>query len=294
MRVTSHASPSREIFSFSARTRGCFDAATARRRASRRAAQRAVARHSAARDATPRMAPAAWTRVAIVALAVTLSTRAAVGLEIRVRRGETECVTERVREADVAITGSWFVTKGSNTAAPSERGPPGYGTYDDYYYWDAHEDAFDARATLERAKDGSEEEIYNALKRSEHRFDYVARDAGTLRTCFTNSGSRDASVSYSASLGHRWDHEKAKAQHIDPTYERLNNVESSVGTLMEEVKYHERRAKRHLRTAKSTDARVVRWALCEAAVMILASYYQFYCVKKLFQTRDRRGGFARV
>jgi hypothetical protein len=236
----------------------------------------------------------AASRVALTALAVTLCARCAAGLEIRVRHGATECVTERVKEADTTITGSWFVTKGSHTAAPSERGPPGYGMYDDYYYWDAHEDAFDARATLERLSDGAGEEIYNALKKSEHRFEYVARDAGTLRTCFTNSGSRDASVSYSASLGHRWDHEKAKAQHIDPTYERLNNVESSVGTLMEEVRYHERRAKRHLRTAKSTEARVVRWALCEAAVIILASYYQFYSVKKLFQTRDRRGGFARV
>ena len=49
-------------------------------------------------------------------------------LEIRVRAGETECVTERVREARTMVSGSWFVTRASNANAPSERGP-GYGDH---------------------------------------------------------------------------------------------------------------------------------------------------------------------
>lgn len=86
------------------------------------------------------------------------------------------------------IMGLWFVMKGSNMVVLSECGLLGYGMYDDYYYWDAYEDAFDARATLERVKDGLEEEIYNVLKRSEYRFDYVVCDVGMLWMCFMNLG----------------------------------------------------------------------------------------------------------
>lgn len=216
-------------------------------------------------------------------------------LEIRVRAGETECVTERVREARTMVSGSWFVTRASNANAPSERGP-GYGDhYDDYHYWERHSDAFDARGSLE-SSDSSEagEEIYNALGKTEHRFEFEARNVGELRMCFTNSGGRDASVSYSASLGRQWDHNKAKEQHVDSAYAELNNVETRVGSLLEEVRYHEQRAKRHQRTNVVVSKRVVRWSIIEALAIVCASYYQFYYVKKLFEKRDRRGGFTRV
>lgn len=233
--------------------------------------------------------------VAVVVAGVV--TRGVDALEIRVRAGETECVTERVREASTAVSGSWFITRAGNTAAPSERGtPPGYGDYyDDYHYWERHSDAFDARGSLESGDAGNApEEIYNALGKTEHRFEFEARHAGELRMCFTNSGNRDASVSYSASLGRVWDHNKAKEQHIDPVYEELNNVETRVGSLLEEVRYHEQRAKRHQRTSVAVNTRVVRWSIIEAVAIVCASYYQFYYVKKLFEKRDRRGGFTRV
>ncbi|OUS48086.1 emp24/gp25L/p24 family/GOLD-domain-containing protein [Ostreococcus tauri] len=133
------------------------------------------------------------------------------------------------------------------------------------------------------------EEVYNALGKSEHRFEYGLRKAGTLRTCFKNSGTRDAGVRYSASIGHRWDHEKATVKHIDPTYERLNNVEAEVSKLMQEVRYHKTRATRAMHTVKSVNARVLRWSLIEAVVMVCASIYQFYHVQTLFMNRDRRG-----
>ena len=211
------------------------------------------------------------------------------------RAGETECVTERVREARTMVSGSWFVTRASNANAPSERGP-GYGDhYDDYHYWERHSDAFDARGSLE-SSDSSEaaEEIYNALGKTEHRFEFEARNVGELRMCFTNSGGRDASVSYSASLGRQWDHNKANEQHVDSAYAELNNVETRVGSLLEEVRYHEQRAKRHQRTNVVVSKRVVRWSIIEAVAIVCASYYQFYYVIKLFEKRDRRGGFTRV
>ena len=193
------------------------------------------------------------------------------------------------------VSGSWFVTRASNANAPTERGP-GYGEYDDdYHYWERHSDAFDARGSLE-SSDSSEaaEEIYNALGKTEHRFEFEARNIGELRMCFTNSGGRDASVSYSASLGRQWDHNKAKEQHVDSAYAELNNVETRVGSLLEEVRYHEQRAKRHQRTNVVVSKRVVRWSIIEALAIVCASYYQFYYVKKLFEKRDRRGGFTRV
>lgn len=220
------------------------------------------------------------------------------GLKIRVAKGETECVREILRESGTKVSGSWFSSKAS---AENDGGGrhgaayPGYGTYEDYHYWDAEEGKIDARAVVGGGEDGTEgeTEVYNALRKSEDRFEYVTRSAGTLRTCFENKGKYDSVISYSAHLGHEWDHEKATAQHVDPTYERLNNVESRVGNLMEEVRYHERRAKRHMHTARTVNGRVLRWALLEAVIMVGASYYQFYYVKQLFDKRDRRG-FTRV
>jgi len=227
----------------------------------------------------------AWT-VWRCAIAFALVERAR-ALEIRVARGETECVTERVGAAGSDVVGSWFVTR-----AGAPRTHPSYGEsafHDDYGYWDAGGDAFDARATLESGD--AVEEVYNALRKTEHRFEYGARNAGTLRTCFTNSGARDASVKYSATIGHRWDHEKATQEHIDPSYEQLNNVEAEVGKLLEEVRYHETRARRAMRTAETVNTRVLRWALLEAVIMVCASLYQFHHVKGLFKARDRQGGF---
>ena len=218
------------------------------------------------------------------------------GLKIRVAKGETECVREILREAGTKVTGSWFSSKASAENGGGSRGSyPGYGSYEDYHYWDAEEGKIEARATAGGGEDGTEgeTEVYNALRKSEDRFEYVTRSAGTLRTCFENKGKYDSVISYSAHLGHEWDHEKATAQHVDPTYERLNNVESRVGNLMEEVRYHERRAKRHMHTARTVNGRVLRWALLEAVIMVGASYYQFYYVKQLFDKRDRRG-FTRV
>jgi len=259
----------------------------------------AVGRTIGARRATMRTTtrPRRGGFVTVLVAVLVVATRGVDALEIRVRAGETECVTERVREASTAVSGSWFITRAGNTAAPSERGtPPGYGDYyDEYHYWERHSDAFDARGSLESGDAGNApEEIYNALGKTEHRFEFEARNAGELRMCFTNSGNRDASVSYSASLGRVWDHNKAKEQHIDPVYEELNNVETRVGSLLEEVRYHEQRAKRHQRTSVAVNTRVVRWSIIEAVAIVCASYYQFYYVKKLFEKRDRRGGFTRV
>lgn len=218
------------------------------------------------------------------------------GLKIRVAKGETECVREILREAGTKVSGSWFSSKASAGNGGGRHGSyPGYGSYEDYHYWDAEEGNIEARAVVGGGEDGTEgeAEVYNALHKSEDRFEYVTRSAGTLRTCFENKGKYDSVISYSAHLGHEWDHEKATAQHVDPTYERLNNVESRVGNLMEEVRYHERRAKRHMHTARTVNGRVLRWALLEAVIMVGASYYQFYYVKQLFDKRDRRG-FTRV
>lgn len=225
-------------------------------------------------------------------LLVVATTTPVDGLKIRVAKGETECVREILREAGTKVTGSWFSSKAS---AENGGAYPGYGSYEDYHYWDAEEGKIEARATVGGGEDGTEgeTEAYNALQKSEDRFEYVTRSAGTLRTCFENKGKYDSVISYSAHLGHEWDHEKATAQHVDPTYERLNNVESRVGNLMEEVRYHERRAKRHMHTARTVNGRVLRWALLEAVIMVGASYYQFYYVKQLFDKRDRRG-FTRV
>ena len=73
-------------------------------------------------------------------------------------------------------------------------------------------------------------------------------------------------------------------------YAELNNVETRVGSLLEEVRYHEQRAKRHQRTNVVVSKRVVRWSIIEALAIVCASYYQFYYVKKLFEKRDRRAG----
>ena len=62
---------------------------------------------------------------------------------------------------------------------------------------------------------------------------------------------------------------------------------------MEEVRYHEQRAKRHQRTNVVVSKRVVRWSIIEALAIVCASYYQFYYVKKLFKSGSR-GGFTRV
>lgn len=230
---------------------------------------------------------------------VVVATTPVNGLKIRVAKGETECVREILREAGTKVSGSWFSSKASaeNGGGGRHGGAayPGYGSYEDYHYWDAEEGKIEARAMVGGGEDGTEgeTEVYNALRKSEDRFEYVTRSAGTLRTCFENKGKYDSVISYSAHLGHEWDHEKATAQHVDPTYERLNNVESRVGNLMEEVRYHERRAKRHMHTARTVNGRVLRWALLEAVIMVGASYYQFYYVKQLFDKRDRRG-FTRV
>jgi hypothetical protein len=237
---------------------------------------------------------------AAMALALALMVAAPVAvssLKIEIKPESTECVRERVKEADSTVSGSWFISH----ASPSHDGS-GYGDWDDYYYWDhASGGAFDMRVFALKDADaptdtvngsGKGDEIYNALGSTEHRFEYTVREQTVVETCFKNNGRKTASVNYHASSGHQWDHGKASAQNIDPAYERLNNVESRVGRLMEEVRYHKTRTKRHLHTAKTVNKRVFRWAFVEAATMVAASYYQFVYVKRLFDRRERRGGFS--
>ena len=106
----------------------------------------------------------------------------------RERRTRTRRASEG-RDTGIITT---IITTGSVTRTRSTRGEPG-----------------------EFGFERGGEEIYNALGKTEHRFEFEARNIGELRMCFTNSGGRDASVSYSASLGRQWDHNKAKEQHVD-------------------------------------------------------------------------------
>ena len=235
--------------------------------------------------------------MALVVMMAVAAPVAVASLKIEIKPESTECVRERVKEADSTVSGSWFISH----ASPAHDGS-GYGDWDDYYYWDhASGGAFDMRVFALKDADaptdtangsGKGDEIYNALGSTEHRFEYTVREHTMVETCFKNNGRKTASVNYHASSGHQWDHGKASAQNIDPAYERLNNVESRVGRLMEEVRYHKMRTKRHLHTAKSVNKRVFRWAFVEAATMVAASYYQFVYVKRLFDRRERRGGFS--
>ena len=270
------------------------------RRSSRTMSSPPPAAPPSARAGSRRSDVARRVRAASVAIAATLalaSARAVTGVKIDVKPAGTECVRERTKERGVTVSGSWFAAK---AARPAHDGS-GHGDWDDYSYWDRAEGGTfdmrvnvlrDANAPTDTANGALGDEIYNALAETEHRFEYTVREVGVVETCFKNNGRKTASVNYHAQSGHKWDHGKASAENIDPAYEQLNNVESRVGRLMEEVRYHKTRTRRHMRTAKTVNKRVFRWAFLEAATMIAASYYQFVYVKRLFDRRERRGAFA--
>jgi len=178
-----------------------------------------------------------------------------------VRPHAVECFTEHPGESHDLITGSFFVESLNG--------------------FNGKEASFDLTVT-----DPSSKEIYNAISEIEHKFEYQANKAGSYTVCFTNTGDKSEQLTYFSHTGHHWDHGKATKTHLDPVLEALQNLDARVALVSEESRYHKHRAVRHARTTNSTQSRVKFMALLEGAVMILASSFQLFVVKRLFRQRE--------
>ena len=178
-----------------------------------------------------------------------------------IRPYSTECFTEYPNESQDLITGSFFT--------------------ENVEVYNGKEAKFDMSVTDQNAN-----EIYNAIGENEHRFEYQVNQAGTVKVCFKNTGSRTEKLTYFSHIGHHWDHGKATKIHLDPALEALQNLDSRVASVAEESRYHKRRANRHAMTTTSTQSRVTAMAIVEGVVMITCTAFQLFYVKRLFGQKE--------
>jgi hypothetical protein len=94
----------------------------------------------------------------------------------------------------------------------------------------------------------------------------------------------DVEISVSQANG-AGDTELAKKEHLDPLEQQILQLSAAMSAVHNEQKYMKMREARHRATNDSTNSRVLWWSFFEAVMLIGASLFQVYYLRRFFEDK---------
>lgn len=79
--------------------------------------------------------------------------------------------------------------------------------------------------------------------------------------------------------------ELAKKEHLDPLETQILQLSAAISAVHNEQKYMKMRETRHRYTNDSTNSRVLWWSFFEAVILIGASLFQVYYLRRFFEQK---------
>ncbi|KAK2967303.1 hypothetical protein RJ640_004869 [Escallonia rubra] len=153
--------------------------------------------------------------------------------------------------------------------------------------WHYNEDGVDLVV-----KGPSGEQLHDIRDKTSEKYEFGAHHTGLYRFCFTNKSPYHETVDFDVHAGHFLYHdEHAKDEHFKPLLEHISKLEEALYNIQFEQHWLEAQTERQAIVNEGMGKRAVQKAFFESALVVGASVFQVYLLRRLF---DKKLGMSRV
>ncbi|KAG9132178.1 hypothetical protein Leryth_022236 [Lithospermum erythrorhizon] len=141
-------------------------------------------------------------------------------------------------------------------------------------------------------KGPSGEQLNDFRDKISEKSDFVARDEGVYRFCFTNKSPYHETIDFDVHAAHFSYHEEhAKDEHFKPLYEHIGKLEEALYNIQFEQHWLEAQTDRQAIVNEGMSRRAIHKAMFESFALVGASVLQVFLLRRLF---ERKLGMSRV
>ncbi|KAJ4829063.1 hypothetical protein Tsubulata_004399 [Turnera subulata] len=217
-------------------------------------------------NSTPEMGTGLRELFVIVLLAVLSSPQAVLGIRFVIDR--EECFSHDIKYEGDTVHVSFVVIKVDSS-------------------WQYSNDGVDLVI-----KGPSGEQIQDFRDKTSEKFDFMARNRGVHRFCFTNKSPYHETIDFDVHVAHfSYYDEHAKDEHFKPLMEQISKLEDALYNIQFEQHWLEAQTDRQAIVNEAMSRRAIHKAFYESAALVGASVLQVYLLRRLF---ERKLGMSRV
>ncbi|GAA0146288.1 vesicle coat protein [Lithospermum erythrorhizon] len=144
----------------------------------------------------------------------------------------------------------------------------------------------------QQVKGPSGEQLNDFRDKISEKSDFVARDEGVYRFCFTNKSPYHETIDFDVHAAHFSYHEEhAKDEHFKPLYEHIGKLEEALYNIQFEQHWLEAQTDRQAIVNEGMSRRAIHKAMFESFALVGASILQVFLLRRLF---ERKLGMSRV
>ncbi|KAF5727899.1 transmembrane emp24 domain-containing protein p24beta2 [Tripterygium wilfordii] len=141
-------------------------------------------------------------------------------------------------------------------------------------------------------KGPSGDQIHDFRNKVSEKFEFMARQKGVHRFCFTNKSPYHETIDFDVHVGHfSYYDEHAKDEHFKPLLDQISKLEEALYNIQFEQHWLEAQTERQAIVNDAMSRRAIHKAFYESAALVGASVVQVYLLRRLF---DRKLGMSRV
>ncbi|KDP39307.1 hypothetical protein JCGZ_01064 [Jatropha curcas] len=141
-------------------------------------------------------------------------------------------------------------------------------------------------------KGPSGDQIHDFRDKTSDKFEFMARQRGVHRFCFTNKSPYHETIDFDIHVGHfSYYDEHAKDEHFKPLLDQIWKLEEALYNIQFEQHWLEAQTERQAIVNEAMSKRAIHKAFYESAALIGASVLQVYLLRRLF---ERKLGMSRV
>ncbi|KAK7305264.1 hypothetical protein VNO77_43166 [Canavalia gladiata] len=132
------------------------------------------------------------------------------------------------------------------------------------------------------------EQIQDVREKTSDKFEFVARNRGLYRFCFTNKSPYHETIDFDVHSNHfSFFDQHAKDEHLNPVFDQILKLEHALFNIQYEQHWLEAQTERQAIVNNAMSSRAIHKALFESAALIGASVLQVYLLRRLFEKKLR-------
>ncbi|TKY47044.1 Transmembrane emp24 domain-containing protein p24beta2 [Spatholobus suberectus] len=117
-------------------------------------------------------------------------------------------------------------------------------------------------------------------------FEFVARNRGPYRFCFTNKSPYHETIDFDVHSNHiQFTDQHAKDEHLNPLLEQITKLEQALFNIQYEQHWLEAQTERQAIVSNAMSSRAIHKAILESAALMGASALQVYLLRRLFERK---------
>ncbi|KAK7302268.1 hypothetical protein RJT34_13153 [Clitoria ternatea] len=122
--------------------------------------------------------------------------------------------------------------------------------------------------------------------KTSEKFEFVTRNRGVYRFCFTNRSPYHETIDFDVHSNHfSFFEQHATAEHLNPLYDQIIKLEQALFNIQYEQHWLEAQTERQSIVNNAMSSRAIHKAILESAALIGASALQVYLLRRLFERK---------